>query len=969
MTTRENVFILSLRQQVIFPAIRTSITIQPQTFAELCEFCEKYGSTHVGVGVVSAKPNNGSNAEELYDLGTYCRIASHSQSTTKVKDKEVSVVTLSIEGQSRFQVLNYTQISPYRLANIKLLDEKEGAGSDPKVKALMQNVEDLVGELLKESQPQSGNESGLLKNLFGGSKNRIRMPTSPSVLADMIAAGLSQLSVAERQQVLETLDIQKRLELVMDLVQKAVEVRKMSREISLKMQKRTEDELRETVLRRQLQELQREMRKLKSGRGDGLGGDSEEEAEEDEEEEDDIQALRESLKTAGLSADAKKIAARELKRLQNIQPQHPEYTVCRTYLETLSSLPWSSSSKDDLDLTMAREILDKDHYGLQKVKRRILEFLAVQKMRGDMKGPILCLHGPPGVGKTSLGRSIAKALGRKFHRVALGGVRDEAELRGHRRTYIGSMPGTLIQALISMKVKNPVILLDEIDKLTRNAMFNPSGALLEILDPEQNHNFKDHYINTPFDLSGVLFLCTCNDLSTIDRPLLDRMEVIDLSGYTVEEKVHIATTHLLPKQRILHALERGNTEPEEEAAESSDSTDATDGEDAPADAKESDAGSGTLAEPEEEEEPRPEIPEEPILHMTKVAITDLITKWTMESGVRSLERRVAQICRWAALRIAGIRDSSVAAASALPVLSGTEAQESEEQRESERLAEVTLAECGPGPDGKIVIDAHHLPHIVGAEMFEPDLAERLTVGVSMGLSVSTVGGQLLFIEATRNKGSGRLTVTGQLGDVMKESVSTAMSLLRSKLYTASLAGSSEAQPPAAPVSADDTPDDAVVAQSVLQLLNAQASGKKDPFGSDDIHVHFPAGSIPKDGPSAGVATTLALASLLLNQPVRSDTAVTGEITLRGHVLPVGGIRDKVLAAHRAGVRHVLLPFANQRHVKDEIPASAMGDIELHFVKHIDEAIEWAFAKGVKPTDAVSTALPAPTPTFALRARL
>lgn len=956
MTTRENVFILSLRQQVIFPAIRTSITIQPQTFAELCEFCEKYGSTHVGVGVVSVKPSNGNHIEDLYELGTYCRIASHSQSTTKVKDKEVSVVTLSIEGQSRFQVESYTQTSPYRLANIRLLDEKEGAGNDPTVKALMQNVEELVTELLKESQSQNGNESGsgLLKNLFGGSKNRIRMPTSPSVLADMIAAGLSQLSVAERQQVLETLDIQKRLELVLDLVQKAVEVRKMSREINLKMQKRTEDELRETVLRRQLQELQREMRKLKSGKGDGLGGESEEEVDEDEDEEDDIQALRESLKTAGLSADAKKIAARELKRLQNIQPQHPEYTVSRTYLETLASLPWTESSKDDLDLNMAKDILDKDHYGLHKVKRRILEFLAVQKMRGDMKGPILCLHGPPGVGKTSLGRSIAKALGRKFHRVALGGVRDEAELRGHRRTYIGSMPGTLIQALISMKVKNPVILLDEIDKLTRNAMFNPSGALLEVLDPEQNHLFKDHYLNTPFDLSGVLFLCTCNDLSTIDRPLLDRMEVIDLSGYTVEEKVHIATTHLLPKQRVLHALERGEPEPEEASSDS-----ATDGEsdDAPADG---DAGTGAAVE--EEEEPRSEPPEEPILHMTKVAIADLVSKWTMESGVRSLERRVAQICRWAALRIAGTRDGATAT-SALPTLAGADRQDADEQREAERLAEVALAECGPGPDGKIVIDAHHLAHIVGAEMFEPDLAERLTVGVSMGLSVSTVGGQLLFIEATRNKGSGRLTVTGQLGEVMKESVSTSMSLLRSKLYTASLPGGSEGQSP------PSIPSDADVNQSVLQLLNAQAHGKKDPFGNDDIHVHFPAGAIPKDGPSAGVATTLALASLLLNQPVRSDTAVTGEITLRGHVLPVGGIRDKVLAAHRAGVKHVLVPFANQRHVKDEMPASAMSEIEVHFIKHIDEALAWAFAKGVKTADAAATTIPAPAPTFALNSKL
>jgi len=333
--------------------------------------------------------------------------------------------------------------------------------------------------------------------------------------------------------VLETVNVKKRLQLILDLVNKVVEVQKLSKEISSKMHKRTKDELRETVLRRQLNELQREMRKLKgsrSGEVAGAEGEPGEDGEEADEDEDDMSALRESLKRARLSAEAQKIAQRELRRLQNIQPHHPEYTVCRTYLETLASLPWAESSKDDLDLSVANEILEQDHYGLDKVKRRILEFLAVQKMRGDMKGPILCLHGPPGVGKTSLGRSVARALGRKFHRIALGGVRDEAELRGHRRTYIGSMPGAIMQALISLKVNNPVILLDEIDKLTRNHMFNPAAAMLELLDPEQNHTFKDHYVNTPFDLSKVLFLCTCNDLQTIDRPLLDRMEVIDLSG-------------------------------------------------------------------------------------------------------------------------------------------------------------------------------------------------------------------------------------------------------------------------------------------------------------------------------------------------------------------------------------------------------------------------------------------------------
>mmetsp|Transcript_68222 Transcript_68222/g.120414 ORF Transcript_68222/g.120414 Transcript_68222/m.120414 type:complete len:943 (-) Transcript_68222:137-2965(-) len=932
-TIRNDIFILSLRQQVIFPAMRTSVSVSPQTFSELCDFCEKHNRTHVGVLTADSSSEGG---KELYTTGSWCRIASHAQSTTKVRDREVSVVTLSMEGQSRFKVEKFSQTAPFHVADIRLLDDRDGSDS-VEVKALVQSVQQAVQELLSDGSHQgseeAGSGAGLLKNLFGGSK-RVRWPASPSVLADMIAAGLSQLSIPERQQVLDTVELKPRLELVLQLVKKVSEVQTLSREITSKMQKRTQDELRETVLKRQLADLQREMRKIRSGKsgdststkaeGDGEEGEksSEPEEEEEEEEEDDISALRETLKKAQLSAEAQKIAQRELRRLQNIQPHHPEYSVCRTYLETLASLPWAESSQDDLQLGTAHEILEKDHYGLEKVKRRILEFLAVQKMRGDMKGPILCLHGPPGVGKTSLGRSVAKALGRKFHRIALGGVRDEAELRGHRRTYIGSMPGAIMQALTTLKVNNPVILLDEIDKLTRNAMFNPSGAMLELLDPEQNHTFKDHYVNTPFDLSKVLFLCTCNDLQTIDRPLLDRMEVIDLSGYTVEEKVHIATTHLLPKQRILHALEK---EVKKDEAASEDPVE----------------GSTTMAGPEQ-----------PLLEMTPAAIQELITKWTAESGVRSLERRAAQVCRWAALRLAGANKEDSSA---------PESQRSEAQR----LADAALAECGPNAEGKVIVDAQHLPHIVGAEIFEPDLAERLTVGVAMGLGVTATGGQLLFVEASRSKGSGRLTVTGQLGEVMKESVSTAMSLLRSKLYYAALedgtgaasvvrlgsSGPSLAAARAGPLSpglvgAESVPDSSQFKEVFADLIKSE-NALKDPFGGDDVHVHFPAGAIPKDGPSAGVATTLALASLLLNRPVRSDTAVTGEITLRGHVLPVGGVRDKVLAAHRAGIRHVLVPFGNQRHVQEDIPEAALADVDIHFVKHIDEALVWAFGDGSK----------------------
>jgi len=943
---RNDIFILPLRQQVIFPAMRTSLSVSTQSFVELCEFCEKHNRTHIGVLAVKSTKNG---VDELYSTGTWCRIASHSQTTKKSGDKEVSVVTLSVEGQSRFRVERFTQTGPFHVANIQLLEERDASDST-EVKALVQSVQQSLQELLSETPQEKGEKgkeegsggSSLLRNLFGSASKRVRWPASASVLADMIAAGLSQLSVAERQKVLDTVALKPRLEVVLDLIKKVMEVQTLSHEISSRSQKRTEDELRETVLKRQLGELQREMRKLRSGKkaendegSDGEDAEGKQEDGEEEDEEDDIPLLKESLKKARLNPEALKIAQRELRRLQNIQPNHPEYSVCRTYLETLAALPWAESSEDDSDLSTATQILEKDHYGLEKVKRRILEFLAVQKMRGDLKGPILCLNGPPGVGKTSLGRSIAKALGRKFHRIALGGVRDEAELRGHRRTYIGALPGAIMQALMSLKVNNPVILLDEIDKLTRNSMFNPSGAMLELLDPEQNNTFKDHYINTPFDLSKVLFLCTCNDLQTIDRPLLDRMEILELSGYTVEEKVHIATNHLLPKQRRLHALEREVPSPEGRSEEEG-SADGGDPESSSAQAL--------------QEHP---IPEEPLLHLTEAAIQELTSKWTAESGVRSLERRIAQICRWAALRLAVGRDQDDGSEKELQLTMGSDS-------ERDRAAARALADCSVGPNGRVVVDARHLPHIVGAEIFEPDLAERLTVGVAMGLAVTSVGGQLLFVEASRSKGSGRLTVTGQLGDVMKESVSTAMSLLRSKIYYATLDANGASPSSVVRVGAGGADATGMMAagtggssissggdsrfREVFSELIQSKNAGKDPFSGDDIHVHFPAGAIPKDGPSAGVATTLALASLLLNKPVRSDTAVTGEISLRGYVLPVGGVRDKVLAAHRAGIRHVLVPFQNKRNVQDDIPEAALADgTELHFVKHIDEALAWAFS--------------------------
>lgn len=595
------------------------------------------------------------------------------------------------------------------------------------------------------------------------------------------------------------------------------------------------------------------------------------------------------------------VAKRELKRLKSLQPHHPEYTSTHSYLELLASLPWQKTPQEKVDLRRARQFLDEDHRGLDKVKLRLLEFLAVVQMRGNMKGPILCLHGPPGIGKTSLGRSVARALGRKFHRIALGGVRDEAELRGHRRTYIGSIPGVIIQAFQTLGVNNPVILLDEVDKMSQNSMFNPQATLLEILDPEQNDSFKDHYLNTPFDLSNAIFICTANDTSTIDRPLLDRMEVIDLSGYTVDEKASITTSHLLPKQRRLHALEAEISE-----AESS---------------------------------------KEPLLDLSEEAVVALITRWTAESGVRSLERRLAQICRWAALRLQGLD------------------MQGSTRRDSVR--EAALASAGPSEAGRIKVKAEHLPHILGAELFESDIAERLDVGVAMGLSVSSVGGQLLFIEATKTAGTGRLTITGQLGKVMTESVETALSLLRSRFALARRPGSESSLPD----------DDFFDFQTSRPAVSGEATeGDRDPFKGEDLHVHFPAGGIPKDGPSAGVAVLLALASLAVNRPMRSDTAVTGEVTLRGHVLPVGGIRDKVLAAIRGGVRHVLLPLANKRHVLEDIPESSLQGVEIHYLKNVDDALDWAFGRqgnnlDVVPLESQGAARPGSGPASAARAAL
>ncbi|MGZ6134920.1 MAG: endopeptidase La, partial [Myxococcaceae bacterium] len=608
--------------------------------------------------------------------------------------------------------------------------------------------------------------------------------THPGHLADLIAANVD-VPIEEKQAVLETVDLKARMKLVLELLNRKREILKLSNKIDSAVKGEMSKTQREYYLRQQLKAIKEEL---------GEMGEEEEELDE----------LQERLKKAGLPPEVEKVATKELNRLKTIPAASSEYTVARTYLDWIADLPWAKTSEDNLDIENARATLDADHYGIQKVKKRILEYLAVRKLKNDMKGPILCLVGPPGVGKTSLGQSIARSVGRKFVRLSLGGVRDEAEIRGHRRTYVGALPGRFIQSMKKAGTKNPVMMLDEIDKLGADFRGDPSAALLEVLDPEQNNSFSDHYLDVAFDLSKVLFIATANQLDPVPGPLRDRMEIIELSGYTFEEKQQIARIHLVPKQLREHGL-------------STDHISIEDG-----------------------------------------ALLTLITSYTREAGVRGLERRIADICRAVAVEVAA------------------------------------------GKADKQIITPDRVKEILGPEAFYSEVAERTEVpGVATGLAWTAVGGDLLFIEATKMAGKGGMTLTGQLGDVMKESAQAALSYLRSKA------------------------DGLGISPNFLEKT--------------DIHLHFPAGSIPKDGPSAGVTILTALTSLMTGIRVRGDTAMTGEATLRGLVLPVGGIKEKVLAAHRAGIKRVILPERVRKDLND-VPDQAKKDIEFIFVTQMDEVL-------------------------------
>lgn len=783
--------ILPLRNSVFFPGAVMPLTIGRAKTIRLIEEATRENSL-LGIVTQRAPEIDDPTPDDLYEIGTAARII-------KLARTGKDGFNIVVEGISRFRVDEFTQEEPFFTSKITpLLDEGNG---DVEVEALALNLKNTAREVID-----------MLPEIPVMAKQLLESIQAPGHLADLITANIDA-TIEEKQEVLEAVHLKLRLKRVLELLSRQFEVMKLSNKINSQVKGEMSKTQREYYLRQQLKAIKEEL------------GDK-------DDDESGIEELERRLKSAQLPEEAEKAANREFKRMRNMQPSQAEYTVARTYLEWLADLPWSKSSSDNLDLENAKRQLDDDHYGLEKIKKRIVEYLAVRKLKNDMKGPILCFVGPPGVGKTSLGRSIGDALGRKFHRISLGGVRDEAEIRGHRRTYIGALPGRIIQGLKKAGTNNPVFLLDEIDKLGHDFRGDPSSALLEVLDPEQNNSFSDHYLDVQFDLSKVLFIATANQLDTIPAPLRDRMEIIEVPGYTFEEKMMIAKQHLVPKQIKEHGITKDHIE------------------------------------------------------LPDATILKLATSYTREAGVRNLEREIAGVCRAVAVEVAGWPNP-------------------------------TVSDKGPFP--KVTITEDKLNKILGAEKYYNEVAERTSVpGVATGLAWTAAGGDLLFIEATRMGGKGSMILTGQLGDVMKESAQAAMSWIRSKAYEMGIAKTVE--------------------EHFLEKT--------------DLHLHFPAGAIPKDGPSAGVTITTALVSLLTGKCVRHDTAMTGEVTLRGLVLPVGGIKEKVLAAHRGGIKRIIMPARNEKDLVD-IPKNVRNEIEFLFAKRVEDVLDWVMEGGY-PGKSVAT---------------
>jgi ATP-dependent Lon protease len=761
--------ILPLRNSVLFPGAIIPIDVGRRKSVRLVE--DAIAKERPVIGILTQKdartedPGSG----DLYMIGCAARILK----VIKLAKDNFSVI---LQGVSRFEVSTFDGAEPFLAAKVRSVPDP--TSSDVELDALVMNLKDIAKRVVK-LMPELPKEAGAL----------VDSVTEAGHLADLITSHL-ELEVGEKQDVLETFDLKTRTRKVLQFLSRQLEVLKVRERINTQVQEEMGRNQREYVLRQQLKAIKEELGELDDGGGD-------------------LDEFAEKITKAKMPEEAEKVSRKQLDRLKGMQPSSAEYTVTRTYLEWLVELPWSISTEDHIELPEVRRCLDEDHYDLDKVKKRIVEYMAVRKLKNDKKGPILCLVGPPGVGKTSLGRSVARAIGRKFGRISLGGVRDEAEIRGHRRTYVGSLPGRIVQGIKKAGTNNPVFVLDEIDKLGHDFRGDPASALLEVLDPEQNSSFSDHYLEVTFDLSKVLFIATANQLDPIPWALRDRLEIIELPGYTRQEKKMIARKFLVPKQLDDHGLTNDRCE------------------------------------------------------VTDDALFEIVDSYTREAGVRNLEREIGSVCRAVAVRVAE----------------------------------------GQAKDHE-VIDPAMVEEVLGPKKFVSEVAERVgEPGVATGLAWTAVGGDILFIEATQMPGKGKLTLTGQLGDVMKESVTAALSFVRGRAAALGL----------------------------------------DPgnfLENKDLHVHVPAGAVPKDGPSAGVTMYTALVSLLTGVPVRPDVAMTGEITLRGNVLQIGGLKEKLLAAHRAGIKRVIIP---DRNVKDliDVPEEVKREMEILSVKRMDEVLALA----------------------------
>jgi len=799
--------ILPVRDTVLFPGAVLPLTVGRESSLALLDSLT--GEEKILGVVAQLDPRiEEPTGTDLHGVGTAAKVH-------KMVRMPNGNVVVFLEGLQRFRVVEILGLKPFLQAQVEPqpdVDDHE----DAELTALVRNTQELFREVVARSPQLSDDLQGVVLNIDSAGR-----------LSDFVAGTLPSLTTLVRQELLETFSIRKRLEILIRELSKEREVLELRNRIQEQVQEQVSQNQREFLLREQLKAIQKEL-------GESDDGQAE------------VEELRAKVEASGMSPEARKECERELKRLSKMTPASAEYMVSRTYLEWMTALPWNKSSgSEEIDMAKAQAILNEDHYDLEKVKERILDYLAVKKLQPGMKGPILCFLGPPGVGKTSLGKSIARAMGRKFVRISLGGMHDEAEIRGHRRTYIGALPGQIIQGIRRAETNDPVFMLDEVDKLGRDFRGDPSAALMEVLDPEQNATFRDHYLDVPFDLSKVLFIATANWIDPIPEPLRDRMEIIELPGYTEEEKIHIAKRFLIPRQTSEHGVRLGEQ-----------------------------------------------------IEFTDEALHELIHSYTREAGVRNLEREIATLVRKQARRLAesavanviAVKDSDVAA-----------------------IVEQQAERIGEGAAGKLTITPAVVREVLGVPKFhvEKEVEERVKrPGVAVGLAWTPAGGDIIFIEASRMRGGKQFTITGHLGEVMQESTRAALTWVRA---------------------------------------NAEQYGiDPDFFRKQDIHIHVPSGAIPKDGPSAGIAMVTALVSLLTGRQVRPRVAMTGEISLSGIVLPVGGIKEKVLGAKRAGIREVILPSENEPNLREDLQPHMLEGLQIHFVRTADQALEIALGKIEKP---------------------